>query len=179
MPELVSPTSRVMASFLEAMDEYVAEGARDTQTAGWIEKYSATWHSAEGFAAFVDQLAAEEVDRSRLPERWVLTSTRWYVDGETYLGRIALRQELNDFLADIGGHIGYDVRPSARRRGHATAMLRGMLPLAHGFGIDPALVTCDDDNVGSIRAIEASGGALESLRGDKRRYWVPTAGQSH
>ena len=41
-------------------------------------------------------------------------------------------------------------------------------------GIDPALVTCDDDNVGSVRVIEAAGGVLEDVRGVKRRYWVPT-----
>ena len=46
---------------------------------------------------------------------WVLTSTRWWVEGEQYLGRIAVRHELNDFLREVGGHIGYDVRPSARR----------------------------------------------------------------
>ena len=43
-----------------------------------------------------------------------------------------------------------------------------------GLGIDPALVTCDEDNTGSIRVIEAAGGVLEDVRGVKRRYWVPT-----
>src|SRR6478735_5179660 len=69
----------------------------------------------------------------------------------------------------------YDVRPTRRREGHATAMLQHALPWALGLGIDPALVTCDDDNVGSIRVIEAAGGVLEDVRGVKRRYWVPTA----
>lgn len=54
-------------------------------------------------------------------------------------------------------------------------MLRAALPWALELGIDPALVTCDDDNVGSIRVIEAAGGELEDVRGDKRRYWVATA----
>lgn len=85
-----------------------------------------------------------------------------------------LVHRLNDLLLDVGGHIGYDVRPSARRRGHATAMLRGALPWANGLGIDRVLVTCDDDNVGSIRVIEAAGGELEDVREAKRRYWVPT-----
>ena len=88
--------------------------------------------------------------------------------------RIAIRHVLNDFLLDVGGHIGYDVRPTRRREGHATAMLRAALPWALDLGIDPALVTCDDDNVGSIRVIEACGGVLEDVRGVKRRYWVPT-----
>ncbi|PVG83430.1 GNAT family N-acetyltransferase [Nocardioides gansuensis] len=175
MPQLVSPTVAVMQSFLGAMDEAWREGADNTQTAGWIARYGATWHTLEGFADFVAQLHAEESDPSVLPHGWVLTSTRWWVEGDEYLGRIAVRHVLSDFLREVGGHIGYDVRPSARRRGHATAMLRAVLPYAHELGIDPALVTCDDDNVPSIRVIEACGGVLEDVRGRKRRYWVPTS----
>ena len=99
----------------------------------------------------------------------------WWVDGDTFLGRLSIRHRLTRRLLDWGGLIGYDVRPTARRRGHATAMLRAALPWALELGIDPALVTCDDDNVGSIRVIEAAGGELEDVRGVKRRYWVPTA----
>ncbi len=47
---------------------------------------------------------------------------------------------------------------------------------AAGSGIDPALVTCDVDNVGSAAVIEANGGVLEDVRGTKKRYWVPTGG---
>jgi predicted acetyltransferase len=54
-------------------------------------------------------------------------------------------------------------------------MLQAALPWALGLGIDPALVTCDVDNHGSIRVIEAAGGELEDVRGIKRRYWVPTS----
>lgn len=163
-----------MDSFLEAMDEFVAEGAKDSQTADWIAEWGTTWREPRGFEAFVNRVRAQESDESAIPAHWVLTSTRWWVDGDAYLGRIALRQRLNPKLADIGGHIGYDVRPGARRQGHATAMLAAVLPLANSFGIDPALVTCDDDNTASIRVIETAGGVLEDVRGIKRRYWVPT-----
>lgn len=74
----------------------------------------------------------------------------------------------------MGGHIGYDVRRSRRRAGHATAMLAATLPVAHRLGIDPALVTCDADNVGSRRVIEANGGVLEDERNGKLRFWLPT-----
>jgi predicted acetyltransferase len=75
----------------------------------------------------------------------------------------------------VGGHIGYAVRPTARRRGHATAALALMLPVAAERGIDPVLVTCDTDNVGSRRVIEANGGVLEDVRGQKMRYWIRTS----
>jgi predicted acetyltransferase len=94
-------------------------------------------------------------------------------DGEV-VGRISLRHVLTPWLLEVGGHVGYAVRPSARRRGHATRALALVLPLAAARGIDPVLVTCDADNVGSRRVIEANGGVLEDRRGEKLRYWVPT-----
>jgi predicted acetyltransferase len=81
---------------------------------------------------------------------------------------------LTPALLEGGGHIGYDVRPSARRRGHATAMLCAALPLARGLGIESALVTCDVTNVASRKVIEAAGGILEDQRGGKLRFWLPT-----
>ena len=54
-------------------------------------------------------------------------------------------------------------------------MLAAALPVAAGLGIDPALVTCDDINLGSRKAIEHNGGVFEDQRGVKLRYWVPTS----
>jgi len=78
-------------------------------------------------------------------------------------------------LRKVGGHIGYDIRPSARRHGHATAMLRAALAVAHRLNINPALLTCDTDNLGSRKVIERNGGVLEDQLGDKLRFWVPTS----
>ena len=174
MPELVLPTTSVRESCLEAMDEFVAEGVELSQTAAWIDHNAPGWQDPAAFAAFVEAVRADALEESPRPEWHVPCTTLWWVDGEDYLGRIAIRHVLNDFLLDVGGHIGYDVRPTRRREGHATAMLRAALPWTLELGIAPALVTCDDDNVGSIRVIEAAGGVLEDVRGIKRRYWVPT-----
>jgi len=174
MPELVLPTTSVHASFLEAMEEFVAERAQNTQTAAWIQSHGPRWRDPAGFAEFVDAVVADAREDTPRPVRHVPCTTLWWVDGEEYLGRLAIRHRLNEFLLDVGGHVGYDVRPSRRRQGHATAMLRASLPWAHDLGIDPVLVTCDDDNVGSVRVIEAAGGVLEDVRGIKRRYWIPT-----
>lgn len=174
MPELVLPTPSVRTSFLEAMDEFVAEGVEFSQTAAWIDGHAPGWKDEDAFAAFVEAVRADADEDSPRPDFHVPCTTLWWVEGDAYLGRIAIRHRLNDFLLDVGGHIGYDVRPSRRREGHATAMLQHALPWAHGLGIDPALVTCDTDNVGSVRVIEAAGGVLEDVRGVKRRYWVPT-----
>ena len=100
----------------------------------------------------------------------------WIVEDETYLGAISLRHELNDFLLDAGGHIGYGVRPSARRRGLATWALGQTVDRARELGLTRVLVTCDDSNVASARTIEHNGGVLEDVRttslGLTRRYWI-------
>lgn len=99
------------------------------------------------------------------------------VDG-VIVGRTSVRFVLNEFLRTIGGHIGYAVRPAFRRQGHATEILRQSLDIAHDHGISPVLVTCDVDNIGSRRVIEANGGVLEGIFDaepglpQKRRYWI-------
>ena len=117
-------------------------------------------------------------DESTCPPHLV-TSTLYVAvragDGRI-VGMIDLRHRLNDFLAKIGGHIGYSVRPDERRKGYAKTMLRLVLNEARERGIDRALVTCDDDNIGSARTIEANGGVLECVAqhdGETiRRYWI-------
>ena len=95
----------------------------------------------------------------------------------TIVGRSSIRHSLNAFLEREGGHIGYAVRPAFRRRGYATAILAQSLMVARELGIVDVLITCDDDNVGSVKAIERCGGVLDSVvENDRgvavRRYWI-------
>jgi predicted acetyltransferase len=175
VPRFHDPDTAVMSSFLAAMAEFVAEGASGSQTASWVETWAPGWERRTEFDRFVASLRADALPDTPRPERFVPCTTLWWVDEGEYVGRLAIRHRLNAFLLDEGGHIGYDVRPTRRRAGHATAMLLSSLPVAAGLGIDEALVTCDEDNVASIRVIEACGGVLEDRRGVKRRYWVPTS----
>lgn len=92
-------------------------------------------------------------------------------DGEL-IGFLSLRHELNELLFEQGGHIGYSVRPSRRRQGHASRALGLALVRAATLGLDRVLVTCDDDNVASARTIESQGGVMEDIRGTRRRYWI-------
>ena len=100
-------------------------------------------------------------------------------DGDI-VGRVSIRHELNEFLADVGGHIGYGVRPASRRRGHATEMLHQALEIARSIGIERALVTCASDNVASAATIERCGGVIDEavwrVRSPEqsRRYWIET-----
>lgn len=176
MPELREPALDVHSSFVQAMAEFQAEGrgAPDDDSMIGGEIRAGGWDTVEGFAAFVVRLRADaDLARSR-PEHRVPCTTWWWCHGSTYLGRIAVRHRLTERLLSVGGHIGYDVRPTARRHGHATAMLAAILPHAHGLGIDAALLTCDVDNLASRRVIEANGDILEDDRQGMLRYWIRT-----
>jgi predicted acetyltransferase len=113
------------------------------------------------------------------PAGWVTGTYLWMVDDEPgqspqVVGRISLRHSLTPWLLEVGGHIGYAVRPSARGRGHATRALALMLPVAAERGLTEVLVTCDDTNVASRAVIERNGGVLEDLRNGKLRFWIRT-----
>jgi predicted acetyltransferase len=106
------------------------------------------------------------------PTGFPIQDTFWWVDGEEFIGRIAVRHWLTDGLLDMGGHIGYEVRPSWRRRGHATAMLVSALEYAAGIGLDRVLLTCAVDNLASQKVIERCGGILEDERAGRLRFWI-------
>jgi predicted acetyltransferase len=175
MPELVLPTTRVHRSFLAAWDEL--EDGEERWMGAFAADEERTRDQVEDpgeFARLVEELKRDVLPAAQRPPDWVPATMLWYVEGDEWLGRLSIRHELTRFLHEIGGHIGYVVRPSARRRGYATKMLADSLPLAADLGIDPALVTCDTDNDASRKVIEACGGELEDERNGKLRYWVAT-----
>lgn len=175
MPELIIPDVHVRVSFLDAMAEFREEGrgdpADDTMVGAEMREFSASWSTSEGFAAFVGALRAQ-AQGEHLPAGFFACTTLWWARDDLYLGRIAIRHELAPRLLEVGGHIGYDVRPTARRRGHATSMLRAALPVARRLGIETVLVTCDITNTASRKVIESCGGRSEDERGGKLRFWM-------
>jgi predicted acetyltransferase len=127
------------------------------------------------FAEFVQTVEDHRHGRNLGPD-WVRSTWLLAVVDGTVVGRSSIRFELNDHLRAEGGHIGYAVRPAHRRRGYATEILRQSLVVARADGVDRALVTCDDDNIGSATVIEANGGVLEDVIEcdgvPLRRYWI-------
>jgi predicted acetyltransferase len=125
-------------------------------------------------AAFVAERLRHADPAAALPPGRVPCTYFWITDDTELVGFLALRHRLNDFLLDEGGHVGYSVRPSRRREGHASRALALSLGRAAALGLDRVLVTCDEDNTGSAAVIEKTGGVFEDVRSGKRRYWIAT-----
>jgi predicted acetyltransferase len=173
MPALIAPTTALHRSWLELRDDF---GRGVHLDGAGVHEAEDDLDSAEGFAAWVDRLTTRADTTIPAPAGQVHCTYWWIVDGDRVLGSIALRHALNDFLFEAGGHIGYSVRPSARRQGLATYALGEVLKVAEGLGIDRVLITCDVDNEPSRRTIEHFGGVQEDIRetviGRVRRLWI-------
>jgi predicted acetyltransferase len=159
------------ATFLEALGEI------------WEPGFTFAHHYEKGmsFSQYLKKLETQRDGSGVASDHVPSTLLFAFVPGEDgkdrCVGRVSIRHRLNDSLAVTGGHIGYGVRPSERRKGYATLILGQALTIAKMIGIDRALVTCDDRNLGSIRTIERNGGYLEGrVPGEngsvKRRYWI-------
>ncbi|MBL7259288.1 GNAT family N-acetyltransferase [Paractinoplanes lichenicola] len=175
MPLLVPPTVTLHKSWLAARDEWPpgahmdGHGVRETDDVD----------SEPGFAAWVADLHAQADETIPPAADWVHCTYRWIVEDDDYLGSISLRHTLNDMLLEVGGHIGYGIRPSARRRGLASWALGETLQAARALGLDRVLITCNPTNVASARVIESHGGAYEDTRTTGaftvKRYWITLA----
>jgi predicted acetyltransferase len=91
----------------------------------------------------------------------VPANTFWLVDGPEFIGSVNIRARIDTHvLARFGGHIGYGIRPSMRRRGYGTRQLALALKICRGMGIGAVRISCAVDNTGSRGVIEANGGVL-------------------
>lgn len=168
---LIRPDETMLEEITAYRHAMLAAGSSMDGTSG-LQQYE----SAADWLAHVRALEKVETCPPHLVPATLFVCVR-KSDGRI-VGMIDLRHRLNDFLAEYGGHIGYSVRPDERRKGYAKWMLAHVLPEAGNLGILRVLVTCDDDNEGSRRTIEANGGVfertvyLESAQETLRRYWI-------
>jgi predicted acetyltransferase len=130
----------------------------------------------QDLAAYLKQLEDNRAARNLAPGKVASTFEVAVLDGRI-AARLSVRHELNEFLLQQGGHIGYGVLPEFRSQGLGTACLQRGLEITSTLGITRALVTCDEDNHISRRIIEHAGGHYESSHPAPtpiRRYWLPT-----
>ena len=161
------PAEHDAAAVTALLDELTAAGS---DTDGF-------WNGADTFV-YADWLAAcrEAAHGRGLPEGFVpYVQYVMFADNGQAVGFLNLRLQLNDFLREIGGHIGYCVHPAQRGKGYAKQALHQAISEARCHGIGRLLVTCRSSNPASRRVILANGGALEDIRDGLERYWIDSA----
>ena len=127
----------------------------------------------EDFKYYLAHLECKEPREELVPD-----STFFCFDEKRNLmvGAVNIRHDLNDYLLKYGGHIGDGIRPSERRKGYATEMIRLALEECRKLGLTRVLVTCDKNNIGSAKSIIRNGGILENEVLEKgvikQRYWI-------
>ena len=162
---LVEPDARWRGELVAMAREYAVLGG---------SRYDA---ALVDFDAYVRQLA-RHARGENVPAGLVPQTTYWAVVGDEIVGSIRLRHWLTPSLELEGGHIGYDVRPSRRGHGYATAMLALVLERAREMGLARVLLTADADNIASARVIEKNGGHLdgrsyvEETGHEVLQYWI-------
>ena len=115
---------------------------------------------------------------TNLPEAYVRENFYLCYDEEKLIGVYSLKFELTDYLLHFGGHIGYAVRPSQRKKGYATAILAKGLQKAKELGFFRVLCICDEDNIASEKTILKNGGVFENALFDPeedvkvKRFWI-------
>jgi predicted acetyltransferase len=177
MPELRRADLAYMASYVEALHEGYSRDNLRSESPGEIAQIE---REPEWFVRLVNTPPHHVVlpDGTLAPR--VPATEFWWVEGATFLGSVGIRHELSELLETWGGHIGYAVRPSARRQGHASAMLAGALDYVRAnLPLERVMLTVELRNEGSIRVIEKNGGVLRDevdnpwLKGVRgRRYWI-------
>lgn len=167
---LIEPSIELERSHQTFLEEFEEQGER---VHPWV--VSEPYDCFSKYVEMLNNASTGVVD----PANFVAHSTFWFIDADNEIAAISnLRHELNDFLLTYGGHIGYGVRPSARRRGYATQVLAQTLMKASELGIDRVRLTCAKDNPASAKTILRNGGRLDDEvfmpeHGEViSRYWI-------
>ncbi len=167
--KLIAPSMAYAQQILDYKAEFIA--AVDSMDG------TSNLRNIDTVAQWLDRLAqnASEatVPPQLVPETLFLTVR---TEDDCLVGMIDIRHRLNEYLMQFGGHIGYSVRPTERRKGYAKEQLRLALPYCKQIGIEKALITCYKDNIGSAKTIQANGGVLENELPEEgritQRYWI-------
>lgn len=147
--KLVEPSLDLKQAFQEVVWDYIHN--KDTF---YMNKYKTALEDFESYVLHLQELSKG----INVEVGWVPFTTYWLVEdsGESprVIGNFRLRHE----RVESAGHIGYDIRPSDRRKGYGHSILQLGLEKAKAFEFDEVYLTVDRINESSIRVIESAGG---------------------
>lgn len=165
--KLVQPSENLRAAYRAFTKEWADNDER-------VIPYSASPRDMS-FDELLVSWAEEKTDLA-YAKNFVPSQLFFLVDDHKIIGAIHLRFELNDHLKQIGGHIGYGIRPSERRKGYVIEMMTRIMTEVKKHEIKKLFLTCDKENLASSRTIEKCGGILEAISDfegkEIRKYWI-------
>jgi len=165
--KLVIPSKEYEEQVMDYKSEFMTNG-EVIHGEGGLSKFDSF---DEWMKYVIDNQKEETVAEGYVPAHLYLA-----VIGNKMIGVVDIRHYLNDFLLNYGGHIGYSVRKSERQKGYAKQMLKLALEKGKELKVEKVLLTCDKENIGSVRTILSNGGVLENevLEEDRitQRYWI-------
>jgi predicted acetyltransferase/ribosomal protein S18 acetylase RimI-like enzyme len=162
MIQLISPTAERRDAFRAMLDDFQRAGETE-----WCEKNK---DAVSDFSAFVDRLENEA--KGITVAGWVPTSHYWLIQSRQIIGTLRMRHYLTPVVKENTGHVGYDIAPSFRRKGHGYEILRLGLLEAEKLGIGDVLAHCADSNVASLKIIQKHGGVPERSKRCETWYWI-------
>lgn len=168
---LVFPTEEYREQINEYLQEHIDNNEFELSGDGGLDKI-------QDFDKWLEKikkdLSDETIENGRVPQTLFLGVRK---SDNKVIGTIQIRHRLNKSLLKNGGHIGDGIRPSERKKGYATELIRLALEECKKIGIDRVLMVCSKDNIGSRKSIIKNGGVLENELPDKdgkinQRYWI-------
>ena len=166
---LVKPDLSYADEIIKYKEESLAESPIINGSAG-LDRFS----SIEIWFEELKKRSCEDT----VPKGLVPSSTYLAVrEKDNYIvGMIDIRHYLNEYLTQVGGHIGYGVRKTERNKGYAKQMLKLALEKCKELKIKKVLITCDEDNIASEKVILSVNAKLEDIRNvdgeNKKRFWI-------
>ena len=166
---LVKPDLSYADEIIKYKEESLAESPIINGSAG-LDRFS----SIEDWLEELNKRSCEDT----VPKGLVPSSTYLGVrEKDNYIvGMIDIRHYLNEYLTQVGGHIGYGVRKTERNKGYAKQMLKLALEKCKELKIKKVLITCDEDNIASEKVILSVNAKLEDIRNvdgeNKKRFWI-------
>ena len=166
--KLIFPTIEYMEAALDFRQEHFDCGETVIHGDGGLD----TAVTYEGWLESVRNAVIQNISEERVP-----ATIFFGVHKDRIVGIIQIRYRLNKRLLESYGHIGYNIRPSERRKGYATRMLNLALEVCRGLGLRSVLISCDKDNIASIKTIQKVGGVFERAfleQGGEtvHQYWI-------
>lgn len=177
--KLVKPSKKYLQAFLKAWDDYKQDTNRFKHVdITPLEKALETNNIDNYF-----KQVANNAKGINLKQGYVPSTTFWLLDDDDWVGSFSIRHQLTPKLEQMGGHIAVNISPKYRGKYSSFVGIKKCMVKAHKLGLKRVLMTCDENNRASFRAIM---GLMKLYGGEQlpdtivdghgeHRVWVNTA----